>query len=1739
MPDVDNNIQKFIETISGEYEGVDAEWIRPSIVDDARELDGVTDELKDDFAEFLQTADLSGDIMGQYQTHLQNASGNTSRFSGFISKAKGILKSFGATIASIGVNWAIGEIIGLVSTGINHFINLEKEASDAAQKVKEESSQALSEDKETSETLDELIKKYKELRETSNYDENAKKNVLDIQDQITNLVGTQAKNLDLVNGKLDTQLEKLEKIKRKQAKKTLDDAEVDYYSTKDAANKLVGDASTDGFLGTGLFSESGYDFVKDYGYYSVFDPDSDFNRLSKILGKAGYNDIVNANDSFTGFEIKAKGNSAKEKEKYLQGILDVLRSEGETDNDLFTGISAAIKKYTEVNDDVYKKAVSYANTWLNSSEEVDTSGITSVADFEKRRTEILNKLQNTQTISDAIKNKDLNKEDIEQIVDSYMSTCEDFSTWYEQWKNSLNDTSSDKTAISSQKTFDEVWNSIGEGDDDAGKKAQEAKEKVLELAEAGKLTEKAFEKSSIADTFTQAGYSIEKATKKINDMVSSADQLASMKSGISSISSILGEKKENLSNKKTKNDGIGADTLSGMPDDVKAQADEYENFVKVLGNGASTMQQCREAANNLATAYVNSYNFLSKLTPETVGYYTSVLKQMGVENASEVVTNALAKQTYALRLEKLANSNATKEEITALQEEANQYGITSTALTNYVIQKRIANNNALDTSKSISNLIKLAKQCGATSNVVIALQNLLKSTSELESLYQKDLTDFSSNAATDLQHAPDAAANEKSEQIGKASAKISASRKKLLKLIKDSTKIGASVKIKPTSPSSGSKGSKGSKDSAKKSKQVIDWIERRLKNLQSTIDYTSSKLQNLFTVESKNSNLDKQIKTTTKLINEYGIAAEKYQQKANKVAKASTKTVKGKNGKKKKVKTKGLSKDVISKIKTGKLTKKTKLSSLIKEYGEDTANKIQSYIDYYDKAQDAKKNAEDQKAKKRELQVQKQTNIQEEADKKSAQYQAERELAQLKDKNGWIKKEIDSTKESYEAQIKAAEIQKDTVEKDKLIAEKKKALLALYQEEVDNIKSTYDERKKILETGVINNNGTRRTYGEQYYKNQVDLTESRGLTLNASWYKEQNKIERDKIAENEKERQELIAELSKFAEGTTEWYNLQSDIADCDNSIIEAKKAINENSSSIRELKNSIDEKIGEFLNSSYDELDFISGLLYGEETDTDKGILTDAGNLRAITDGLKIAFGESGANEFGKQLSTLEKLYSSNASMKQWEDAGFAGYFNDDGTLNTKAVEDKIKSLRSEVQSYINMQINGEKELIELGKQKYEAQKSYLQDIIDAKKNMLNIEKDIFSYERDIADKTKSVANLQKQINALRGDDSEEGRARLSKLQVSLDEAQRNLQDSEYDRYISDQQNMLDNLMTEYEDLLTNLTKDTDKILLDMYDYIKKNEGGLGDLFIQSSEKYGYATSQDLIDIVNALKGTNFVINKDVAKDNESGIDKVIGHKIVNKTNVNTNPPANSYDQSVSNAKTQQATNAQQIQEAEKMRKTDVINRALIPMKSGMGTNEYWTKTKGTPSSYVNQRLKNSSFNGNKILTEKGARALANTLRGESGFRFGNGSDLTKKSKSEIFSALNDFFKASSFATGGIVDYKPSGEDGLVWAKNGEGFVRPEDVPAVKEFVKYAPNLNELFQPLVNLPKVPDFVANRPTNTTSIGDVQFAFTLPNVVDANSLVTEIQSSQKVQRAIHEVTLGQANGNGKLSVKRIR
>ena len=126
LPEVNEQIKSFIEEKSQWFEGVNAtntEILRPQLIQDAEELSDVTDELKNEFAKFLETADLSGDIMEQWQNHVTKSSNKTSRFAKFAEKAGAVLKSFGASLASMGVNMAIGILFDVGATAISNYVN--------------------------------------------------------------------------------------------------------------------------------------------------------------------------------------------------------------------------------------------------------------------------------------------------------------------------------------------------------------------------------------------------------------------------------------------------------------------------------------------------------------------------------------------------------------------------------------------------------------------------------------------------------------------------------------------------------------------------------------------------------------------------------------------------------------------------------------------------------------------------------------------------------------------------------------------------------------------------------------------------------------------------------------------------------------------------------------------------------------------------------------------------------------------------------------------------------------------------------------------------------------------------------------------------------------------------------------------------------------------------------------------------------------------------------------------------------------------------------------------------------------------------------------------------------------------------------------------------------------------------------------------------------------------------------
>ena len=85
------------------------------------------------------------------------------------------------------------------------------------------------------------------------------------------------------------------------------------------------------------------------------------------------------------------------------------------------------------------------------------------------------------------------------------------------------------------------------------------------------------------------------------------------------------------------------------------------------------------------------------------------------------------------------------------------------------------------------------------------------------------------------------------------------------------------------------------------------------------------------------------------------------------------------------------------------------------------------------------------------------------------------------------------------------------------------------------------------------------------------------------------------------------------------------------------------------------------------------------------------------------------------------------------------------------------------------------------------------------------------------LSDKSKEISDIQKQLTAYTNDSSEETKAIVQKLQVSLLDAQKDLQETEYNRSISDQKKLLDEIYSEYESFLNSRLDDTNRLLEDM----------------------------------------------------------------------------------------------------------------------------------------------------------------------------------------------------------------------------------------------------------------------------------------------------------------------------------
>lgn len=411
----------------------------------------------------------------------------------------------------------------------------------------------------------------------------------------------------------------------------------------------------------------------------------------------------------------------------------------------------------------------------------------------------------------------------------------------------------------------------------------------------------------------------------------------------------------------------------------------------------------------------------------------------------------------------------------------------------------------------------------------------------------------------------------------------------------------------------------------------------------------------------------------------------------------------------------------------------------------------------------------------------------------------------------------------YNAYLDAKEADKVTADLYKETAKQDKATLA--KEKFDNIASKYDNK--------ISSNEQKKTE----INNRISLVEEFGEQANVSDYKSLISAENGEYKKLIKEREELRRNLEEsvvngsIKKGSDEWYDMVAKINDVTNAIDESIRSIKQYQNALRQLKWDTFDKSLETVKRVNSEADYYIDLLsHKDMTDKDTGNFTEYGiatiGLHKTNYDNYIAQAEAYQSEYDKIMKQIEKgeLSASDENVIQR-----LRDLQDAHREAKKSAEDELESIN------------------DLVKQGYEAQTDALSKLIEKYKKLKDSELDAYKYQKEIAEKTKQIASLQKQLIPYSNNDTEESRAQIQKLKVELENAKSDLKDTQYEKFISDTEDMLDDLMSDYQEFIDEKINDTNTILDSIKELLGGNDGIIATL--KSLDSSLTNTTKDQID--------------------------------------------------------------------------------------------------------------------------------------------------------------------------------------------------------------------------------------------------------------------------------------------------
>ena len=405
-----------------------------------------------------------------------------------------------------------------------------------------------------------------------------------------------------------------------------------------------------------------------------------------------------------------------------------------------------------------------------------------------------------------------------------------------------------------------------------------------------------------------------------------------------------------------------------------------------------------------------------------------------------------------------------------------------------------------------------------------------------------------------------------------------------------------------------------------------------------------------------------------------------------------------------------------------------------------------------------------------------------------------------------------NARESLDQARKQAEIDKQT-------AITQKAELA--QQKFSNISTEMDNKRHKYEQTATELNA------------KMSLYEERGNGASANWYVRLQKTEQKEYDSLIEKRKKQIKELDdsvangSIKKGSTEWYDMKSQIDDTTNSINDAKKALAEYNNQILQVHwDRVDEYVSKLQNLTT-ETDFVINELSRKDLASDKtGGLTKEGNAVA---GLHVSNYKVYQTEAKKYQSEIEKIN------KQLADDPYNQKLIAHKEELVKSYQDAIAGAQDEKYAVIDLIENG-----------YTSLKNHISDLIDQYNDLISSEKNAYDYANNISDKTQQIANIRKQLQAYSGDLSEEARAKVQELNVSLKDAEKDLKDTQFDQYISATQDMLSDFQDDLDESIQNIIDKLDDKFKGLIDTINENWSSDNNVINKTLSTIGYSATKD-----------------------------------------------------------------------------------------------------------------------------------------------------------------------------------------------------------------------------------------------------------------------------------------------------